>query len=79
MISAATWEEVTFNPLKGEMLLSVFLLPLLFLLIYGLILHLPSSQLHVVSVTMTGMILPVLGVPGVRVTPSLIEQLMIDN
>lgn len=62
MISAATWEEVTFNPLKGEMLPSVLLLPLLSLLIYGLILHLPSPLLCVVSVAVTGMILPVLGV-----------------
>lgn len=79
MISAATWEEVTFNPLKGEMLLSVLLLPLLSLLIYGLIVYLLSTQLCVVSVTVAGMISHILRLLGVRVAPSLIEQLMIDN
>ena len=79
MISAAMREEVTFNPLKGEILLSILLLPLLSLLIYGLIVYLLSTQLCVVSVTVAGMISPVQRLLGVRVAPSLIEQLMIDN
>lgn len=79
MISAATWKEVAFNPLKGQMLLSILLLPLLSLLIYGLIVYLLSTQLCIVSVTVAGMISPFLRLLGVRVAPSLIEQLMIDN
>lgn len=66
MISTATWEEVTFNPLKGEMLLSILLLPLLSLLIYGLIVYLLSQQLCVVSVTVAGMISPFLRLLGVK-------------